>query len=312
MFSTITSDPLVMYLIGIIALLSYLLIARRYQRSKRGLYTGHLDEVTINLTELARQNELDPLVGRAEELERMMHILLRRTKNNPLLIGESGVGKTAIVEGLAQKIVDGSVPDMLQEKEILSLDVNALVAETKFRGELEQRLKRMIKELMDQKDHIILFIDEIHLVSQIGAAQGSLNIADVLKPTLARGHIQVIGATTYDDFTHVLHQDAAFSRRLQPVVISEADKAETMDILHRLKSVYESFHGVTVKEEALKSMVSLSKKHLKERKLPDSAIDLLDETCAMVSAHKKKQVRAKDVKEVVEQWVSYGDVAKGE
>jgi len=279
------------------------------------------DSLTIDLTEIARRDELDPFSGREEEIDRTIHIVLRRTKNNPLLIGEPGVGKTAIVEGLAQRIADGEVPDALKDKRILSLDINSLVSETKYRGELESRLKALTETLEDSERQTILFIDEIHLIEQIGGAEGSLNIGDVLKPALARGEVQIIGATTWSEYLQYIKPNAALDRRFQPVLVDEPTQKQALEMLRGIKKTYEDFHDVKITDRALEAAVALSDKKIKNRFLPDKAIDLIDEAASKVaieasmkhkvplgvvhaaSKNKKGIVGVGDIKDVVDQWV---------
>ena len=239
-----------------------------------------LEKYTTDLTKLAKEGKIDPVIGREEEMTRVMQILLRKTKNNPVLIGEPGVGKTAIVYGIAQKIISGIVPDALKNKRILALDMGALVAGSKFRGEFEERLKIVIEEVKRKKDEIILFIDEIHTLVGAGAAEGAIDAANLLKPSLASGEIRVIGATTLDEYRKYIEKDGALERRFQPVYVREPTIEETIEILKGLKSRYENFHKVKIKENALIASAKLSAKYLSGRKLPDKAIDLLDEACS--------------------------------
>ncbi len=232
-----------------------------------------------DLTDLARKNKLDPVVGRETQIKRMITILNRRGKNNPVLIGEAGVGKTAIVEGLAQKIVSEEVPDSLLEKRIIMLDIAGMVAGTKYRGEFEERLKKVMAELQDDKKTIV-FIDEIHLIVGAGSAEGSLDAGNILKPALARGKIQLIGATTTDEYRKHIEKDAALERRFQPVIVPETNQAETLAILRGLKKHYEEYHGVEIADEVLEDTVEMAKRYVPDRNMPDKAIDLLDEASA--------------------------------
>lgn len=238
---------------------------------------------TTDLTALASEGKLDAVVGRDDEIARAVHILLRRTKNNPLLLGAAGVGKTAIVEGLAMRIVQGDVPKQLKGKKVLSLDLNSMISDTKYRGTLEKKLNDLLVQLREAADTAILFIDEIHLIAQVGASEGSLNVADVLKPALARGEIRVIGATTPQEFERYIEPDPALARRLQPVLVHEPDAATAKMMLKKLKKAYEHFHGVTITDDAIEAAVDLSRKYIKDRQLPDKAIDLIDEAAAHVS-----------------------------
>lgn len=232
-----------------------------------------------DLTDLARKSKLDPMVGREAQIKRLITILNRRGKNNPVLIGEAGVGKTAIVEGLAQKIVAEDVPDSLLEKRIIMLDVAGMVAGTKYRGEFEERLKKVMSELQEDA-RTIVFIDELHLIVGAGSAEGSLDAGNILKPALARGKIQVIGATTTDEYRKHIEKDAALERRFQTVIVPETNFAETLAILRGLKKYYEEFHGVEISDEVLEDTVEMAKRYVADRNMPDKAIDLLDEASA--------------------------------
>jgi len=240
-----------------------------------------LDEFGRNLTRLAHEKKLDPVIGREKEIERVMQILTRRTKNNPVLIGEPGVGKTAVVEGLAQKIADNEVPDILKNKEIYTLDLGALVAGSKYRGEFEERLKKVMKEIRERGD-IILFVDEMHNLVGAGAAEGAIDAASILKPALARGELQTIGATTLDEYRKHVEKDAALERRFQPITIGEPSVEETVDILRGLRERYEEHHKVTITDDALTAAAQLSSRYISDRFLPDKAIDLIDEAASKV------------------------------
>ncbi|MSX21993.1 MAG: AAA domain-containing protein, partial [Actinobacteria bacterium] len=235
-----------------------------------------LDQFGRNLTQLAREKKLDPVIGRARELERVMQVLSRRTKNNPVLIGEPGVGKTAIVEGLAQKIVSGDVPDTLRGKQLYTLDLGALVAGSRYRGDFEERLKKVLKEIRTRGD-IVLFIDEIHTLVGAGAAEGAIDAASILKPMLARGELQTVGATTLDEYRKHLEKDAALERRFQPVKVDEPTLAHTIEILKGLRDRYEAHHRVTITDQALVAAANLADRYISDRHLPDKAIDLIDE-----------------------------------
>ena len=235
-----------------------------------------LDQFGRNLTQLAREKKLDPVIGRAREMERVMQILSRRTKNNPVLIGEPGVGKTAIVEGLAQKIVANDVPDTLRNKQLYTLDLGALVAGSRYRGDFEERLKKVLKEIRTRGD-IILFIDEIHTLVGAGAAEGAIDAASILKPMLARGELQTIGATTLDEYRKHLEKDAALERRFQPVKVEEPTVAHTIEILKGVRDKYEAHHRVTITDQALVAAANLADRYISDRQLPDKAIDLIDE-----------------------------------
>lgn len=236
-----------------------------------------LEKYTIDLTQLAREKKLDPVIGRDMEIRRIMQVLLRRTKNNPVLIGEAGTGKTAIVEGLAQRIVAGDVPENLKNKRIASLDLGALVAGSKFRGEFEDRLKAVLKEIDSQDGQIILFIDELHTLVGTGASEGAMDASNMLKPALARGRIRTIGATTTKEYQKYIEKDAALERRFQLVYVSEPSQEDTIDILRGIKEKYEVHHGIRITDDALISATKLSTRYITDRNLPDKAIDLIDE-----------------------------------
>ena len=244
--------------------------------------TPVLDQLTRDLTQAARDGDLDPVMGRAEEIARVVRILSRRTKNNPVLIGEAGVGKTAIAEGLAQRVVSDDVPEILKGKRVLALDVGGLVAGTRFRGDFEERMQGMIRELQDEQRDIILFIDELHSIVGAGGAEGAVNASSMLKPALARGEMQVIGATTLDEYRKHVEKDPALERRFQPVLVDEPTVDETVSILFGLRDRYEAHHRVRISDEALVSAAQLGDRYITDRYLPDKAIDLLDEAAAEV------------------------------
>ncbi|HOV79663.1 MAG TPA: ATP-dependent chaperone ClpB [Bacillota bacterium] len=239
-----------------------------------------LSRFTRNLTDLARKGKLDPVIGRDEEIRRVIQVLSRRTKNNPVLIGEPGVGKTAIVEGLAQRIVSGDIPDSLRNKRLLGLDMGALIAGSKYRGEFEDRLKAVLKEITEAQGEIVLFIDELHTLVGAGAAEGAVDAANMLKPALARGELRCVGATTLDEYRKHVEKDAALERRFQPVYVGEPGVEDTIAILRGLKEKYEVHHGVRIKDAALVAAATLSHRYISERFLPDKAIDLVDEAAS--------------------------------
>ena len=254
-----------------------------------------LDQFGRNLTQLAREKKLDPVIGRARELERVMQILSRRTKNNPVLIGEPGVGKTAIVEGLAQRIVSNEIPDTLRNKQLYTLDLGALVAGSRYRGDFEERLKKVLKEIKTRGD-IVLFIDEIHTLVGAGAAEGAIDAASILKPMLARGELQTIGATTTDEYRKHLEKDAALERRFQPVKVEEPTVAHTIEILKGIRDKYEAHHRVTITDQALVASANLADRYISDRHLPDKAIDLIDEAGARLRI--KRMGTPPDLKEL--------------
>lgn len=246
--------------------------------------TPSLDQFSRDLTELARDGKLDPVVGREAEIDRVIQILSRRSKNNPCLIGEPGVGKTAIVEGIAERIVGGMVPDTVLGKRVVSLDLSGIVAGSKYRGEFEERIKKVLAEVA-KAGNVLLFIDEIHTIIGAGGAEGAIDASNILKPALARGEVQVIGATTIEEYRKYIEKDAALERRFQPVVVEEPTEEEAISILKGLRSQYESHHHVTITDEAVEAAVRLSARYINDRFLPDKAIDLMDEAAAKVRLH---------------------------
>lgn len=256
-------------------------------KRRRKLKKTLLDQFSTDLTLQAREGKLDPVVGREMQIRRLVTILNRRTKNNPVLIGEPGVGKTAIVEGVATRIAADDVPDALTDKRIVMLDLAAMIAGTKYRGEFEDRLKKVMKEL-ESDTNTIVFIDEVHQLVGAGSAEGSMDAGNILKPALARGKIQMIGATTTDEYTKYIEKDAALERRLQPIMVPETTEAETLAILRGLKKHYENFHAVTISDEVLVDTVRLAGRYIQDRYMPDKAIDLLDETAAHLRVDKGK------------------------
>jgi ATP-dependent Clp protease ATP-binding subunit ClpC len=262
---------------------------------KKATKTPALDEFGRNLIKLAREDKLDPVIGRSMEIQRVIQILSRRKKNNPCIIGEAGVGKTAIVEGLAQKITNNDVPEILKEKRIICLDLALIVAGTKYRGEFEKRLKKIVREVQESND-IILFIDEIHTLVGAGAAEGAIDASNILKPALARGELQVIGATTADEYRKYIEKDAALERRFQPIYISEPSIEETVRILQGLRDKYEAHHKIKITDQALKAAAHLSARYVSGRFLPDKAIDLVDEAASRIKL--QNTISPPDMKEV--------------
>ena len=265
------------------------------KEEKKKPKTPMVDQLATNLTQMAEEGKLDPVIGRQMEIERVIQILARRTKNNPALIGEPGVGKTAIVEGLAQRIVEGDVPAPLLDKSVLQLDVGSLVAGTMYRGQFEERLKRVIQEL--RTSGAILFIDELHMLVGAGSAGSAVDAANILKPALSRGELQVIGATTIDEYRKHIESDAALERRFQPIVVEEPTVEETIEILHGIRPAYEAHHRLVISDEALDAATHLSARYVSDRFLPDKAIDLIDETASRVRMYKSNA--AKTSKEVI-------------
>jgi len=262
-----------------------------------------LDKYSVDLTQLAREQKLDPVIGRDIEITRIMRILSRRSKNNPVLVGETGVGKTAIAEGMAQRIVSGEVPPMLRDRRLLSLDLAGMVAGSKFRGEFEERLKVVIDEVRSSKGLIILFIDELHTVVGAGAAAGSIDASNMLKPALSRGELQVIGATTIDEYRKHIEKDAALERRFNPVFVEEPDVETAVEMLRGLRKHYEEHHHLVISDKALTAAARLSSRYISDRFLPDKAIDLIDEASAkiridifsMPKALKEKEIQLKEL-----------------
>lgn len=247
-----------------------------------GRKKGVLEQFGTDLTEQAAEGKLDPVIGREQEIGRLMQILSRRTKNNPCLVGEPGVGKTAVIEGLAQRISSGLVPEGMKEKKIFTMDLASMIAGSKYRGEFEERMKKLIQEVK-AAGNVILFLDEVHTIIGAGGAEGAMDASNILKPSLARGEIQLIGATTIGEYRKYIEKDAALERRFQPVTVEEPTKEQCLEILEGLKSRYENHHHVTVEQEALESAVALSVRYVNDRFLPDKAIDVLDEACSKVS-----------------------------
>ena len=263
--------------------------------------TPNLDKYIRDLTKLAQEGQLDPVIGRFDEIETTIEILSRRTKNNPVLIGEAGVGKTAIVEGLAQKIENEEVPEILENKRVVELNINSLVAGSKYRGEFEERVEEVVDEIKEHKDELIVFIDELHTIVGSGSTkeEGGLDIANVLKPALARGELNAIGATTLDEYQKHIEDDAALERRFQPILIDEPTVEQTIEILRGLRDRYEAHHKITISDEAITAAAELSDRYITERNLPDKAIDLIDQASARVrlaSTSRSKELQELDEK----------------
>jgi len=271
-----------------------------------------LAQFSRDLTQAAHDGKLDPVIGRDYEIRRVTQILSRRGKNNPVLIGEAGVGKTAIVEGLAERIASGKVPSELKGKRVLSLDLSSLVAGTKYRGEFEKRLKSLMDEIIKAQRNIILFIDEIHQLIEAGQAEGAIDAEDIFKPALSRGELQVIGATTSKEYDEYIRKDVTLERRFQPIVIHEPDKKQTVDILEGIKKEYEEYHEVIITDDAVNAAVEISEELLPERSFPDKAIDLIDEAASKVKLellegkialdpNNRPQVTRKDIEEIAKE-----------
>lgn len=265
---------------------------------KRKTTTPTLDKYSRDFTEMAKELKFDPVIGRDKEIERVVQILSRRTKNNPCLVGEPGVGKTAIIEGLAQKVVDGTIPELLKDKRVVCLDLSTMVSGTKYRGEFEERINKVLEEVKAAGD-VILFIDELHTIIGAGAAEGAMDASNILKPSLSRGEIQLVGATTLDEFRKHIEKDAALERRFQPITVDQPSEEETIQILQGIKDKYEAHHKVTITDEAIKAAAVLSSRYIADRYLPDKAIDLIDEASSRVRL--RSYTRPTDIKELEEQ-----------
>ena len=283
---------------------------RSNKKSEKGSKHKFLDSYCINLSQRARDGKLDAVIGRAEEIERVIQILNRRQKNNPCLIGEPGVGKTAIAEGLAQRIVAGEVPFKLRSKEVYLLDLTALVAGTQFRGQFESRMKGLIEEIR-KMGNVILVIDEVHNIVGAGDAEGSMNAANILKPALARGEIQVIGATTFTEYRKHIEKDTALERRFQPVTVNEPNMEDTLKILKGIAHYYEQYHGVKIPEGILRQAVLLSERYITDRFLPDKAIDLIDEACSDLNLHDKNINRRMELRREIEDYDKERELLQG-
>lgn len=286
-------------------------------RTNEGSSTPTLDQYSRNLNEMAKQGRLDPVIGRQNEIDRVIQILSRRTKNNPCLVGEPGVGKTAIVEGLAQRIVQGVVPETIRDKKVMVLDLSGMVAGSKYRGEFEERIKNVVREVMENKN-VLLFIDELHTIIGAGGAEGALDASNILKPSLSRGEIQMIGATTLEEYRKYIEKDAALERRFQPVTVEEPDNEQALEILKGVRPYYERHHGVEITDEALAAAVEMSTRYIHDRFLPDKAIDLMDETASRVqiggfqvpAALEQAEADCRRLSEEKEQAIRDGDFEK--
>lgn len=289
----------------------------RLQKEEKSSNTSNnlsenLKKFAKNLNEMAEAGKIDPVIGREDEVERVIQILLRRTKNNPILIGDPGVGKTAIIEGLAQRIVDGKVPFVMKEKTIVSLDLASMIAGTKYRGDFEDRLKKLFGEL-EQREDVVLFIDEFHMVLGAGASEGSMDAANILKPILAKGDIQIIGATTIDEYRKHVEKDQALTRRMQPVHVEEPNKDDTIKIIEGLKDKYEDHHKVEITDEAIKAAVDLSQRYIQDRFLPDKAIDVIDEACSKERIKNYKENKGQvSNKEILDELIEEKNIAINE
>lgn len=290
---------------------------RNKNRGKSSIPT--LEQYSRNLTKLAAAEQLDPVIGREEEIQRVIQILSRRTKNNPCLVGEPGVGKTAIAEGIAQRIVSGNVPESIRDKIVLTLDLSGMVAGSKYRGEFEERIKKVISEVI-QSGNVLLFIDELHTLIGAGGAEGAIDASNILKPSLARGELQVIGATTREEYRKYIEKDSALERRFQPVNVEEPDMEETINILRGLKPLYEKHHGVTISEEGIIAAATLAERYLNDRFLPDKAIDAMDEAAAKVklgffgrnTEEEKMEERLRELVKAQEEAIIEGDFSEAE
>ena len=280
--------------IGIIVIIVGLYLLWQSKGKSLSGFTGGasmLGTYTRDLTAEARAGKISPVIGREVEIERVIHILARKTKNNPILLGEAGVGKTAIVEGLVRRIVAGDVPENIKTKRVLGLDLGGLISGTKYRGEFEERVKKLLGELLKGNRSVILFIDEVHMIVQAKGSEGALNVSDILKPALARGDLQAIGATTQEEYEHYIKPDDALDRRFQPVLVGEPPAADALAMLEGIKKTYEEYHHVEFAPEALKAAVEFSAKYIKTRYLPDKAIDLIDEAGAKVGIEEGHEAR---------------------
>lgn len=282
MISTILGDSRLMLLAALFLISAAYLVLKLFQGRTGNVFaaTPILSSFSKDMTEMAKQGRLDPVVGREKEIRHLIMVLSKRTKNNAVLIGEAGVGKTTIAEGLAERIVAGNVPFDLLNKRVLALDLNSLLAGTKYRGEFEQRIKHLTDEITRSKRNIIIFIDEIHNLIEAESSGESISVGDIFKPAMARGDLQIVGATTQEEYETYFQKDLAFKRRLQPIFVSEPDKGETLAILKGIRKKYEDYHRVRISDEVLRACIDFSEKMLPGRSFPDKAIDLMDEACS--------------------------------
>lgn len=282
MFATIFENPKLMFLATLFVLGVCYLAIRFFRERSANLFasTPILSSFSKDMTEMARLGKLDPVVGREKEIRHLIMVLSKRTKNNAVLIGEAGVGKTTIVEGLAERIAAGNVPFDLLKKRVLALDLNSLLAGTKYRGEFEQRIQHLTAEITRSKRDIIIFVDEIHNLIEAESSGESISVGDIFKPAMARGDLQIVGATTQKEYEIYFEKDMAFKRRLQPIFVSEPGKEETLAILQGIREKYETYHRVKISDEVLQACVDFSEKMLPGRSFPDKAIDLMDEACS--------------------------------
>jgi ATP-dependent Clp protease ATP-binding subunit ClpC len=305
-------DPTIFAISVVVAIVIVFLLWRQNNPDTQ-THSSVLALYSRDLTSLARQGKLDPVIGRHHEIARLIQILSRRTKNNPVLIGSSGVGKTAIVEELANLIAAGHVPQSLSNKRVLQLDLSGLVAGTKYRGEFEKRLKSVVNEIIAAQRSIILFIDELHSLAEAGEATGAIDASDILKPALARGELQAIGATTMEEYHASIENDETLKRRFQPIVVGEPSKDETLKILLGLRRRYEEYHQVAIADDAIRAAVELSERNLPDRYFPDKAIDVMDEAGAKVrlsivtgerSAAARPTVTKADIESIISEWTT--------
>ncbi len=291
MLDNIESQNIPLFFLLVAACAAVLVFLVYFKKIKIGKFsaTPILNSFSRDLTELAKRGQLDPVIGRKEEIEHLIMVLSRRTKNNAVLIGKAGVGKTTIVEGLAQNMAEEKVPGDLCDKRVLALDLNSLLAGTKYRGEFEERVKKITEELANSRRNIILFVDEVQDLIEAESSGESISVGDIFKPAMARGELQMVGATTPEKYENCFNRDQAFKRRLQPIIVHEPDDNETLKILEGIREKYEAYHKVKITDKALIACVQESKKLLPDRSFPDKAIDLMDETASKISINRAKE-----------------------